>query len=357
MTTYIGCDAHRKFSVFVRVDGQGRASAPERVEHEHEAMRDYLGRLPAGSEIALEASGSWYWLVDVMEESGLSVHLANPLEAKRRMRGRNKTDALDAMGLAYLLKDGRLPEVWIPASSLLDLRGLMRTRLGLRQTQTSVKSRISSAINRYGLKQNLEMAGDLYAGKGRLQLALMIQQLPPSTRLATQAEWDWVDQCEKHIQKLEDSICRQLHEDVNTKLLKSIPGVGRILSATILLEVGQAERFPSAGHLASYAGLVPRVFASGGKTRHGSTPQDCNHYLKWAFIEAANCTVWNSRKYKDHHVGQLYAKVRSRSNHGKAAVAVARHLAEASWHILSKQQLYREPAPLAVSSSANGSAR
>lgn len=70
MATYIGCDAHRKFSVFARVDEQGRASAPERVEHDHEEMRKYLARLPADSQIALEASGGWYWLVDVMEEVG-----------------------------------------------------------------------------------------------------------------------------------------------------------------------------------------------------------------------------------------------------------------------------------------------
>lgn len=357
MALYVGCDAHRKFSVFVTVDSKNRESAPQRVEHDPEEIQTYLEALPLGAEVALEASGSWYWLVSLMEACGLVVHLADPLEAKKRMRGRNKTDALDARGLAYLLRDGRLPEIWIPPSALLDLRGLMRSRLDLRQRQSSLKCRVGAALNRYGLKENRDCAPGLFHGPGRVELNTLIQRLPKSTRLASLAEWTVIDQMQKQIGVLEDSLLRQLHKNPQRELLMSLPGVGRILSATILLETGEMARFPSAGHLCSYAGLVPRVFASGGKTRHGRTPVDCNHYLKWAFVEAANCIVWNRRRYRDHHVIRLYDKIRQRSNHGKAAVALARHLAEAAWHVLKKNQFYREPAPSAVSSSANGSAR
>ncbi len=122
MALYIGCDAHRKFSVFVSVDHKNREPAPQRIEHDPEASQSYLEALPVGSEVALEASGSWYWLVSLMEACGLVVQLANPLEAKKRMR-RSKTDALDARGLAYPPRDGRLPENWTPRAELLDLRG------------------------------------------------------------------------------------------------------------------------------------------------------------------------------------------------------------------------------------------
>lgn len=357
MAAYVGCDAHRKFSVFVEVDENGRQSAPRRVEHDPEQMWKYIEQLPTGAEVALEASGGWYWLVDLMEKAGLCVHLADPLEAKKRMRGRNKSDALDALGLANLLREHRLPEVWIPGAELLDLRGLMRSRLSLRQRQNAVKCRINSALNRYGLKENRELREDLFVGKGRVELTVMIQRLPKATRLACQQEWDWIDEAQRHIVTLEDSLARQLSLDARAKRLMTLPGVGKILSAAILLEMGQAERFPSAGHFASYAGLVPRVYSSGGKTRHGSTPVDCNHYLKWAFVEAANCTVRLRHLYGGRHVGRLYAKIRGRANHGKAAVAVGRHLAESAWHMLKRNQDYREPAPPAVSSSANGSAR
>ncbi len=101
MQPVIGCDAHKHFSVFVSVDQHGKASRPVRVEHDRELYCSYLRSLPAGSEIALEATGHWYWIVDAMEETGHHPHLANPFEAKRRMAKSNKTDALDAKGLGH----------------------------------------------------------------------------------------------------------------------------------------------------------------------------------------------------------------------------------------------------------------
>lgn len=65
---YMGCDAHRKYSIFVAVDEKGKASAPVRVEHDRAAFRRYLRGLRPGSPVAVEATGSWYWLVDELEE-------------------------------------------------------------------------------------------------------------------------------------------------------------------------------------------------------------------------------------------------------------------------------------------------
>src|SRR5438128_2348370 len=95
MNQYIGCDAHRKYSIFVSVDSNGKASAPTRVEHDREEFRRFLRSLPQASPVAVEASGGWYWLMTELEEAGLEPHLVHATEAKRRMRGRNKTDELD----------------------------------------------------------------------------------------------------------------------------------------------------------------------------------------------------------------------------------------------------------------------
>ena len=85
MPHVIGCDAHKKFSVFVTVDEHGRVSQPMRVEHDREAYRRFLQRLPGHSEIALEACGFWYWMVDEMEAAGHVPRLANPTESKKCM--------------------------------------------------------------------------------------------------------------------------------------------------------------------------------------------------------------------------------------------------------------------------------
>src|SRR3981081_2283030 len=118
------------------------------------------------------------------------------------MGGRNKTDALDAAGLAMLLRNGTLPEVWIASPQLRDLRALLRTRLALRQHTTTLKNRIHGAIRRYGQWEAGE-AKNLFAGKGRVQLSVYVGALPPETRIATRHEWQLIDEVEQHIQELE----------------------------------------------------------------------------------------------------------------------------------------------------------
>ena len=167
MKKYIGCDMHKKFSVFVSMDERGRVEAPVKVANDSLELQAYLHSLATGTPIAVEASGGWYWFVDVLEEAGLDVRLVHPLEAKKRMAGRNKTDTLDATGLAMLLRNGTLPEVWIPPATLRDLRGLLRTRLALRQHTTTLKNRIHGALRRYGQCEPGEPR-NLFAGKGRV---------------------------------------------------------------------------------------------------------------------------------------------------------------------------------------------
>jgi Transposase len=114
---YIGCDMHKKYSVFVTMDEQGRVRPAVTVASDSLELDSYLKTIGAGTAVAVEASGGWYWFVDRLEEAGLDVRLVHPLEAKKRMGGRNKTDRLDALGLAMLLRNGTLPEVWIPPAA------------------------------------------------------------------------------------------------------------------------------------------------------------------------------------------------------------------------------------------------
>ncbi len=174
MKQYTGCDLHRDYSVFATVDEEGRVSGPWRVEHDRDRteLRTFLRRFAAGTPVAVETTGSWYWMVDELEAAGLQPILANSYEAKQRMRGPHKTDPLDARGLAILLRNGTLPGVWIPTAKLRDLRALMRTRLALVAQRTSIKNRIVAAVNRYGLRD--DSGGDLFAGKGRLRLNVYV---------------------------------------------------------------------------------------------------------------------------------------------------------------------------------------
>ena len=148
MEQFIGCDAHKKFSVFVAINEKGDYGKAVRVSHELEAFREFLAQLPAQSQIALETSGSYYWLVDEMKRAGHEPQLAHALTAKRRMEGRHKTDERDARGLAMLLRNGTLPRVWIPPAELRDEREMLRLRMSLVQMRTQLKNRIHGILLR-----------------------------------------------------------------------------------------------------------------------------------------------------------------------------------------------------------------
>jgi len=353
MKKFIGCDSHARYSVFVSVEEQGRVSPAVRVEHGSRELRDYLSTLEPGTPVAVEASGGWYWFFDELEAAGMDARLVNPLEAKRRMGGKNKTDKLDARGLAILLRNGTLPEVWVPPSELRDLRGLMRARLALRSHTTVLKNRLHAAIRRYGTLDG-EPPSDLFGQRSRRRLALAIGGLPEETRTAAWHECELLDEVERHLGELEVRIRTRIGCIGWVRLLKTLPGVGEILGATMHLEIGDVRRFPTAAHLASYAGLVPTVHASGGRSYHGPTSPQANHYLRWAFVEAAACVVSHKHRWAGRHVVELYERLKKQKCHGKAAVAVARHLAEASWWILSKKEPYRQPHAAVVSSSKHG---
>ncbi|MHB8527460.1 MAG: transposase [Candidatus Acidiferrales bacterium] len=166
-----------------------------------------------------------------------------------------------------------------------------------------------------------------------------------------QIQLDALDELAAHIETIEQRIHAEITPSAAVQLLRSVPGVGEILAPVIWLEVGDVNRFPRAENLASYAGLVPRVFSSGGHTRLGGISRFVNQYLKWAFVEAANCAV-RIQAYRHSHVGSLYQRLLTKRGHGRAVVAVARHLAEASYWILRKQEIYRAPRKLI--SSRNG---
>jgi transposase len=236
-----------------------------------------------------------------------------------------------------MLRQGTLPEVWIPPAGLLDLRDLMRTRLATRQQGSELKCRILAALRRYGVRRYGDGA-DLFSESRRPRLAVAIARLPQECRMATSEEWALLTELEQHIQAMEERIRQRIDSLGWVRLLKTLPGVGPILGSTIYLEIGDVKRFLSPEHLASYAGLVPTVHASGGKTWNGPTPRSANHFLKWAFIEAANVIATRQKAWADKHVVRLYQRLKTKKCHGKAATAVARHLAESSWWILSKKQ-------------------
>jgi len=341
MVQYIGCDVHKKYSVFVAVDELGRRSVAKRVEHDRAGFRAFLEELAPGSPIAVETTGNWYWIIDEMEQAGHFPCLAHAAKSKAMMGHINKTDKLDATDLAVLLRNGTLPSIWIPQGELRDQRELPRMRLVLVQMRTALKCRIHATFAKYGI--TFEGESDLFGVRGHRSMAERMTELPAETRRTVEQELSLLGQIEEQIGLTEQRIRQVIAVTPAMKQLMTLPGVGPILAITVVLEVGDVARFPNAQHLASYSGTVPRVNSSGGKTWLGRTRVDVNHYLKRAFVEAANVVVLNQAKNPSQHAVKLYRRVRSHAVHGKAVVAVARHLAESAYWVLKKNEPYQEP--------------
>jgi transposase len=215
--------------------------------------------------------------------------------------------------------------------------------MAISKLRTAVKNRIHATLAKYN--RSLETRSDIFAPKWRKALLTAIEQLPPETRRCMQQELEMLDELEQRIKTLERWIKETIKINEQIQLVDTLPGVGEILAIVIEREVGDVDRFPSSEHLASYAGVVPKVHASGGRTRHGRMRKQANQYLKWAFIEAANVVtrMRNHPNWRNRHITRLYNRVQRRKGHPVAVGAVARHLAEATYWVLKKREPYKEP--------------
>ncbi len=336
---YIAFDVHKRYTWARVEDKSARLLRQERIEHKPGAVRRFVAQLEPGSPVAVETVGNWYWVVNEIEAAGGKPRLVNARLAKLMMGQVNKTDKLDARGLNLLQRTGTLPTVWIPPAEVRDARELPRSRMALVGQRTQLKNRVHATIAKYGL--HLPEVSDLFGVAGRQALVRLLGELPPNTAQATRIVLGQLEALEQAIKAVEERMAEVFAPTPEHELLRSLPGVGPILSVVIAAEIGAIGRFATGERLASYAGLTPRVYASGGKSYGGHVRTDVNTYLKWAFVEAANAALLQGDRYG--HVRRLYDRLHARRGHGKAIVAVARHLAEAAFWMLQKQAPYQAP--------------
>jgi len=338
---YISLDAHKRYTFAEREEMTSKQVYQRRIEHQRGAIASYLADAEPGTPVAVEATGNWYWIVDEIEQAHCIAQLVHPRKAKLMMGCINKTDKLDVHGMNLLQRNGTLPMVWIAPPEIRDLRDLPRTRMFFCQERARFKNRIQASLTKYAL--NVTGYSDGFGVRARIEMEKHILLLPPHTQAMTLELLRQLDLVEVQIASQEKRIRELVKQTPSMQLLHHLPGVGDILAVVIAMEIGDISRFASAERLASYAGTTPRISASGDKIRFGRLRPDVNHYLKWAFIEAANCIRLHAKHYPNRHVTQLYKRIASRRGHPKAVGAVARHLAEAAFYVLSRNEAYKEP--------------
>jgi transposase len=209
--------------------------------------------LPPGTPVAFEAAYGWGWLVELLEELELEPHLVHPSRCKAIASARLKNDKVDAATLAQLLRADLLPEAWIAPQEVRDLRALLRHRASLVRMGTACKNRVHAVLADRGIGEDRI----LWTGPGRAWLAAL--ELPPIPRGIIQDCCGLLDALATPIGRLEREIATLAKPDPRVQALMVLPGVGRLTAMTLVAEIGDIGRFPTARKLCAWAGLTPQV--------------------------------------------------------------------------------------------------
>jgi transposase len=331
---YIGVDLHRKVSHVVALDEAGATILSRRFEHSPAAFRRVFGELePEPVSVAFEATYGWGWFADLLADAGIEAHMAHPLATKAIGAGRVKNDAVDAATLAHLLRTNLLPEAWIAPPEVRELRRLVRMRASLVRIRSRLKCQVHALCADAGIPIPVS---DLFGVRGRDLLATL--ELPPVSAGRLAACLRLIDDCAREIIAADREIVRAFKGDDRVRRLLPIPGIGLLTAATIIAEVGDVGRFPSANHLASWAGLTPTERSSADHVRRGHISKQGSRWLRWAMVEAAT-KIGSSRSAQLHRFADPIAERRGAKI---ARVALARRLLILVFYALRDERGCRE---------------
>jgi transposase len=273
----------------------------------------------------VESTFNWYWVVDAMMESGYKVHLANPAAIQKYGGMKHSDDKSDAVWLAEMLRLGILPEGYIYPREERPVRDLLRKRMHLVRLRTSLINSLQNILARNtGMKIGADKIKQLTN-----DLVSPLMQQNEDLALTGVVSKQTIDFLTRQIKKVEKKVQGKLELKKEYTCLTTIPGVGVILSLTIMLETGPISRFQAAGNYASYCRKVPTRWTSNGKSKGSGNKKNGNKYLAWAFSEAAEL----SRRF-DPEIRAWYDRKVSRTSRMCAHAALGHKLAWAAYYIM-----------------------
>src|SRR5215203_7141269 len=312
---YVGIDLHRRRSVIVRMTGQGEVLETVRIDNDPVALSLELAKAGPDPEVVLEATYGWYWAADLLQACGATVHLAHPLGVKMFGYQRVKTDARDAANLGDMLRMGRLPEAWLAPPAVRELRELVRYRAKLVALRSGLKAQIHAVLAKEGVRVPMS---DLF-GVGGTRLLDQLQ-LGRAYGLRVASLRSLIDAYDQEITTLQRQVAAALAGDVGYLAIQAIPGVGPVLAAVFVSEIGNVHRFAGAPQLCSWAGLTPRHRESDTTVRRGPITKQGSRLVRWAAVEAVQRLPGTTKQAADFH------RIADRRGTGISRVAAARKL-------------------------------
>jgi transposase len=331
---YAGLDLSRKRLDFHLLDVQGATVEVGAAPPDVDGLRGLTRRLDRHGEsirAAIESMNGARFVHDQLERAGWQVEIADAHKVKGLAPLACKTDRIDAWVLAELSRRELVPAIWLPDPRVRAERERARWRLHLVRHRSSLKQRVHAVLLTHGKPCPVS---DLFGVRGRQLLARLA--LPEPWNGSVQGSLRLIDELEREIASCEAEL-RTLGADHRyVPLLLTVPGIGWVLAYTIAAEIGDIARFASPRKLSGYTGLCPRVYQSGESDRRGPLAKQGPKYLRWALIEASTHACKHPL-YRDRYQ-RTKARLGKQRGAKVAQVDLARRLAEAIWHMLTRSQ-------------------
>ena len=329
---YTGLDLHKNFSVITVIDAQGKEMVKQKKLANNGEIVKLLHEINQPIEVAMEASGSRYWLYDVLEEEGMEVKLSHPFKTRAIASARIKNDKIDSRIRAHLLR-AALPSLsYIPPKPIRMQRELLRYRASLVRVQTGTKNRIHAILAKNNITHDFS---DLFGKQGKDFLRSL--SLGEIYRMALDGYLSILDELEEQIRAVNSRIVVSAKDDEEAGLLMTILGVGYYSALLIKSTIGDINRFPSAKQLCAYAGLIPSTYSSGNTSFHRHITKQGSRWLRWIVAQAVGHCIANPG-----HLHGFYRRLEKRKGHMIAKVARERKLLEWIYHMLKERRTFQD---------------
>ena len=310
---YVAIDLHRRRSLIVRQNAAGDELGVERIDNSPVALGVALADAGPEPQVAIEATYGWYWAVDTLRAEGAEVHLVNPSRLYWEDR-RVKNDYKDCQELLDRIRLNRLPEAWIAPPELRQLRELVRYRAKAVNLRSGLKAQVHAVLAKEGIIPPAELWGP---GGARFLDEIT---LGDAYAIRLESLRDLIEAYDKEVVMLDRKIAERLNDDVGYRAIQVIPGVGPVLAAIFVAEIGDISRFSRPEQLCAWAGLTPKHRESDETTHRGKVTKQGSRLLRWAAVEAIS-HMHGGPKIKDD-----YRRIAGRRGVKIARVAAARKL-------------------------------
>jgi transposase len=332
---YCGIDLHARTMYVCILNQGGEILVHRNMKANPESLLQVIAPYRDDLVVAVECMFTWYWLADLCAREGLAFVLGHALYMKAIHGGKAKNDKIDAHKIAVLLRGGMLPQAYVYPAAMRATRDLLRRRMHLMRKRAELLAHIQNTNSQY----NLPEIGKKLAYKANRN-GVAERFLDPAVQKSIEVDLALIDHYDCLLRGMELSILKtaKQHNANTLYLLRTVPGIGEILSLVLLYEIHDIQRFPRVQDFVSYCRLVKCAKESAGKRYGTSGTKMGNAYLKWAFSEAAVLFV------RANPAGQKYlARLEKKHSKGKALTVLAHKLARAVYYMLQRHTAFDLP--------------